>query len=288
MKRNKAVCRGRLQTSEHRILLAFLLTFVEVWGGVLTGSITICSDAVHDFGDCIALGIAWRMEKLSKKEPNEKYPFGYRRFSVLAGLINNLILLAGGVVIIVTSVQRFLCPREIDGEGMLVFAVFGILMNGAAMLLTAKGKNINERTISIHMLEDVLTWVAVLLVGLVMCFFELPVLDSVLSVGMTVVIFIGVAKNLKRIFAVLAMKTPLDTVRYQRLQRDLEQCGVALFAENVRVFSMDGEDAHAEVCLVLDTERSAEEQELLRKRVTECCEAHGICKTVVQMRFELK
>ncbi|MBQ9768183.1 MAG: cation transporter [Lachnospiraceae bacterium] len=281
-----------IKKSEHRILLAFLLnlifSFVEVWGSIVTGSVTIFSDAIHDFGDCVALGIAWRMEKISKKAANEKYQFGYRRFSVLAGLINNLILLAGGVIIIVTSVQRVLCPREIDGAEMLMFAVFGILMNGAAMLLTAKGKNINEKTISIHMLEDVLTWVAVLLVGGVMCFFELPVLDSVLSVGMTAVIFVGVAKNLKRIFAVLAVKSPLSAECYLRLKKDLAGCENGMLVEELRIFSMDGEDRLAEVCLLLDTDRSAEEQTLLMKRAKECCEAYGICQTIVQMRYEIK
>lgn len=281
-----------IRKSENRILLAFLLnlifSFVEVWGSMLTGSVTIFSDAIHDFGDCVALGIAWRMEKLSAKAPNEKYHFGYRRFSVIAGLINNLILLAGGVIIIVTSVQRIFYPREIDGVGMLGFAVVGILMNGAAMLLTAKGKNINEKTISIHMLEDVLTWVAVLLVGGVMCFFELPVLDSVLSVGMTVVIFVGVAKNLKRIFAVFSMRCPLSPENCQRLRENLVQCDEGVILEELRVFSMDGEDCQAEVCLLLTVERSAEEQGLLLKRAMECCETYGICQTIVQMRYEIK
>ena len=141
MKKNVREGRICVKKSENRIMLAFLLnlifTFVEIWGSVITGSVTILSDAIHDFGDCIALAVAWRMEKLSKRPANERYQFGYRRFSVVAGLINNMILLMGGVILIVTSVQRFFDPRPINGKGMLVFAVFGILINGIAMLLTA-------------------------------------------------------------------------------------------------------------------------------------------------------
>lgn len=277
--------------SETRILVAFLLnlffTFVEIIGSVFTGSVTILSDAIHDFGDCIALGMAWRMEKLSKRPANERYQFGYRRFSVVAGLINNMILLMGGVILIVTSVQRFFDPRPINGKGMLVFAVFGILINGIAMLLTARGKSINERTISMHMLEDVLTWVAVLAVGTVMCFYELPVLDSVLSIGMTFVIFAGVLRNLKKIFGIITLRSPLAVPEYRKLQEALTERNVVGVLEDLRVYSMDGEDKIAEVCLVLYEEVGTEDFMQLERQTRACCETFGIGRVMVQIRYEI-
>ncbi len=290
MGKNTAGCCGRVKKSENRILLAFLLnlffSFVEVWGGLLTGSITIMSDAIHDFGDCIALGMAWRMEKLSKRPPNQKYHFGYRRFSVIAGLINNLILLAGGVIIIVTCTQRFFSPREIDGAGMFVFAVFGILMNGIAMILTARGSNINEKTISTHMLEDVLTWAAVLIVGIIMHFFHLPILDSLLSIGMTLVIFCGVARNLKRIFAVLAVRSPLKAEDYDSLKGELEGCEPFARLENLRLYSISGEDKNAEVFFKLTGECQAKEHEQLFEKAEECCKRYGIEQVFIQARYK--
>lgn len=277
--------------SETRILVAFLLnlffTFVEIIGSVFTGSVTILSDAIHDFGDCIALGMAWRMEKLSKRPANERYQFGYRRFSVVAGLINNMILLMGGVILIVTSVQRFFDPRPINGKGMLVFAVFGILINGIAMLLTARGKSINERTISMHMLEDVLTWVAVLAVGAVMCFYELAVLDSVLSIGMTFVIFAGVLRNLKKIFGIITLRSPLAVPEYRKLQEALTERNVVGVLEDLRVYSMDGEDKIAEVCLVLYEEVGTEDFMQLERQTRACCETFGIGRVMVQIRYEI-
>lgn len=278
-------------TSENRIMVAFLLnlifTFVEIWGSILTGSVTILSDAIHDFGDCIALGMAWRMEKVSKRPANERYQFGYRRFSVVAGLVNNLILLMGGGVLIVTSLQRFFAPRPIDGKGMLVFAVFGILMNGSAMLLTSKGKNINEKTISMHMLEDVLTWVAVLVVGAVMCFIELPVLDSLLSIGMTLVIFVGVARNLKKLFAIITVRSPLEKEEYRKLQEQLAELNFAGTLEEVRLYSMDGEDINGEVSLVLYEEVGAEDMMQLYHSALDCCENFGVSRAVIQIRYEI-
>lgn len=280
----------RVRKSENRILVAFLLnlffTFVELWGSVLTGSVTILSDAVHDFGDCIALAVAWRMEKLSKRPANERYQFGYRRFSVVAGLVNNLILLTGGVVLIVASVQRFFNPRMIDGRGMLLFAVFGILVNGTAMRLTAKGENINEKTISMHMLEDVLTWVTVFCVGVVLCFYELPVLDSILSIGMTFVIFAGVFRNLRKIVAIITVKSPLEVREYRQLRDRLDRLNEVGVLEELRLFTMDGEDKNAEVCMVIYEELATEDMMRFFSRVNECCEKAGIGHTVIQVRYE--
>lgn len=289
MEITKSTGRRRIKKSETRILLAFLLnlmfTFVEIWGSMLTGSVTIFSDAIHDFGDCIALGISWRMEKISKRPANDKYHFGYRRFSVVAGLINNMILLMGGAILIVTSVQRFFEPKPIDGQGMLVFAVFGILVNGAAMLLTAKGKNMNERAISMHMLEDVLTWVAVLLVGFVMCFYDLPVLDSMLSIAMTFVIFAGVVKNLRGIFSILTVRSPLEKKEYRELWEKLDTLNGAGTLEELRVFTLDGEGLSAEICMVYFEPVECYDMKELFGAVKECCRESGIENPVIQFRY---
>lgn len=290
MKTTKSAGRFHIKKSETRILLAFLLnllfTFVEIWGSILTGSVTIFSDAIHDFGDCIALSLSWRMEKFAKRPPSERYHFGYGRFSVVAGLVNNLILLMGGVVLIVTSVQRFFDPKPIDGRGMLVFALFGILVNGAAMLLTSKGNNMNERAISMHMLEDVLTWVAVLAVGIVMCFYELPVLDSILSIGMTLIIFLGVAGNLKGIFSILTVRSPLGKKEYRALWEKLDSLNGAGSLEELRVFTLDGETLFAEVCMVYFEPVECYDMRELFAAIGDCCREAGVEKTVIQFRYD--
>ena len=282
---------GVLGSSENRIMLAFLLnfvfTFVEVWGSAMTGSVTILSDAVHDFGDCIALAMAWRMEKIAKRPANARYPFGYGRFSVVAGLINTIILLMGGIVLIVTSLHRLFDPRSIDGRGMIMFAVFGILINGTAMRLTAKGRNVNEKTISMHMLEDVLTWTVVLLVGGVMCFYELPMLDSLLSIGMTLVIFVGVIRNLKRIFEIITVQSPLTEKEQGELTERLEELNEFGSVEALRVFTMDGQDRKAEVCLVLYEEITPEDMMLMHGQAERCCREFGIGQSLIQFRYEV-
>lgn len=277
---------GRNSSSERRILLAFALNLffavLEVFGGLFTGSVMIFSDAIHDFGDCLVLGISWGMERISGRPADEKYPFGYRRFSVLAGLINSLILLIGGTIMIVTAVERFFESREINGIGMLLFSVFGILINGAAVLITSKGNNINEKSISTHMLEDVLTWIAVLVVGVVLCFKDIPALDSILAIVMTLVIFFGVMKNLKRVFAVLIMRSPLCGEQYAELINRLHQNLGAETKVSVRVFSMDGERHIAFVELGEEGEETLFEQTQRNREIRTLFLEYGIDTVLIQ------
>ncbi|HAZ19495.1 MAG TPA: cation transporter, partial [Clostridiales bacterium] len=167
----KCYCNGDdMDTHEHKaskhILVAFLLNlsfvFIEIIGGIYTNSIAILSDAVHDFGDCLALGCAWILEKVSEKKPDDHYTFGYKRYSLLSALITAVVLVAGAAAVIYSSVLRWMEPVEIKAKGMLIIAVLGVLVNGVAVLKTSRGHGANEKAISLHMLEDVLGWVAIL------------------------------------------------------------------------------------------------------------------------------
>jgi cobalt-zinc-cadmium efflux system protein len=140
-------------SADENILVAFFLNlffvFVELAGGFLTNSFAILSDAVHDFGDCVAIGFAYLMEKYSNKTPDEKYTYGYRRYSLLSAIITSLILVIGSIFILIGSVTRFNEQGEISGLGMLIIAVFGVVVNGIAVVKTRKGTGVNERAISL-------------------------------------------------------------------------------------------------------------------------------------------
>jgi len=158
---------------------AFLLNIsfcvIELIGGLLTNSIAILSDALHDFGDSISLGLAWYFQKISKRKPDSRYTYGYKRFSTLSALVNCLVLLTGSGFILYESIKRILNPIESNAQGMFVLAVVGVLVNGAAVVRLKKGDSLNEKVVSLHLLEDVLGWVAVLIGSIVMMFVDVPV-----------------------------------------------------------------------------------------------------------------
>lgn len=154
--------------------VAFLLnlgfTIIEIAGGFWTNSIAILTDAVHDSGDCISLGFAWYLQKISSRERTSTYTYGYRRFSVLGALITGLVLLAGLTFILWNAVKRLISPEEVLAPGMIALAVIGVVMNGAAVLRVRKGESLSEKVVSWHLLEDTLGWIAVLIGALIMTF----------------------------------------------------------------------------------------------------------------------
>ena len=169
---------------ESNIGIAFLLnisfTIIELIGGYMTNSVAIISDAVHDFGDSISLGMAWYFQKISKREKTDKYTYGYKRFSLLGAIINSIVLVVGSIYIISEAVPRLFSPQETSAKGMFALAIVGIIINGAAVLKTRTGDSINERVVSLHMMEDVLGWAAVLVGSVIMHFTGLTIIDPIL------------------------------------------------------------------------------------------------------------
>ncbi len=144
----------------NNIKVAFFLnlgfTILELIGGVWINSVAIMSDALHDLGDSLSLGLAWYFEKLSKKGSDQHFSYGYKRFSLLGAVINSVILLVGSFIILSEAIPRLWNPEEVNAPGMIGFALLGILVNGAAVLRLKQGSSVNERVIRLHLHEDVL------------------------------------------------------------------------------------------------------------------------------------
>ena len=181
--------------SEKNILIAFVLNLVfsifEFVGGAITGSVAIVSDAVHDIGDALSIGVSYFLEKKSKKQPDEIYTYGYKRFSVMGSLITTVVLLFGSIAVIYNSVIRIFNPVEIDYGGMIVFAIIGVIVNFIAAWFTKEGDSLNQKAVNLHMAEDVLGWVVVLIGAIVMQFTDFVIIDSIMSVVVAIFILIN-------------------------------------------------------------------------------------------------
>lgn len=181
---------------------------IEIVGGFYTNSVAILSDAVHDLGDSLSLGLAYYFQKKSQQKSDVKYTYGYKRFSLLGAFINSLVLTVSSIFIIAESVRRLFDPQQPDSAGMMVFAVVGILANTLAMLRLRKGASLSEKVVSLHFLEDVLGWCAVLAGSIVMMFADVPILDPILSIAISLFILWNVYKNLKATFRILFQGSP--------------------------------------------------------------------------------
>ncbi len=243
--------------TEQNILIAFILNLLfsvfEFVGGILTGSIAIVSDAVHDLGDAASIGISFFLEKKSKNKPNEKYTYGYARYSVIGGFITTIILLIGSVVMIYNAVGRMVSPTSVNYNGMIVFAAVGVCVNFCAAFFTREGGSLNQKAVNLHMLEDVLGWAVVLVGAIVMRFTNFTLLDPIMSIGVSIFILVNAIGNLKEIFDIFLEKTPHD-FDVAEIKEHIEEIDGVLDVHHIHLWSLDGQNNYATLHIVTDSD----------------------------------
>lgn len=236
-----------------RILIAFILNLCfavfEFIGGLLTGSVSILSDSIHDIGDAASIGISYFMEKISGRPPNKQYTYGYRRYSVLGGLITTIILLIGSILMISGSIYRLVNPIEINYDGMIVLAIIGCVINFIAGKITHHEHSINQKAVSLHMLEDMLGWIIVFIGAIVMRFTDWYFIDPILSIVMSIFIGYHAIKTLIQITNIFLIKTP------KHINVDVIRASLILIPgisdiHHLHIWTIDGESVLASMHIV--------------------------------------
>ena len=260
--------------TEKKILIAFILnlsfSIFEIIGGMLTGSVAIISDALHDFGDAVCIAISYFLEVKSKKQPDEKYTFGYARYSVLGSVVTTSVLLLGSIMIIYNGVHRMYNPVKIDYNGMIFFAVVGMLVNFGAAYFTQEGNSLNQRAVNLHMLEDVLGWTVVLTGAVVMRFTSFALLDPLMSIGVAVFILVNAIKNLRLVLALFLEKIPAG-IQIKEIEEYVRKIDGVLDVHDIHIWSMDGQNNFATMHIVTDFESRE-----IKGRIREELREHGI------------
>ncbi len=270
--------------SEKNILIAFILNLAfaifELIGGAITNSVAIVSDAIHDMGDSISIGLSFVLERISKKKPDDKYTYGYVRYSVIGSIITTTILLVGSIFVIYNAIKRIMNPIEINYNGMIIFAVVGVVVNFLAAYFTQEGESLNQKSVNLHMLEDVLSWGIVLIGALIMRFTDISIIDPVLSIGVAVFILFCALKNLKTIMDLFLEKTP-NNINIAELKEHLLQIKGVEDIHHIHVWSIDGVNNYATMHVVVDNDCKE-----IKHEIKEKLEEHGIIHTT--MEFEDK
>jgi len=264
--------------------LNFSFTIIEFIGGMLTNSIAIISDAVHDLGDSLSLAVAWYFQKKSKKPSTKQYTYGYKRFSLLGAIVTSVVLIVGSVYVLSEAIPRLVSPQETNAEGMFLLAIAGIVANGIGFFRTRKAGSINERVVSLHLLEDVLGWIAVLIGSAVMYFTGLTIIDPILSILIAGYVLLNVIKNIKLVMPILLQGTPPD-VDYEYIIEKLKDNEYIDDLHDLHIWSLDDEynvfTAHA----VLKEAVPAEVITELKKAIRAVLKEGNIHHTTIE--FEL-
>ena len=203
---------GHHQAIQGRIGFAFFsnlaFAIIELIGGIYVNSVAILSDALHDFGDAVALGVAWYLEGKSRNLSDQEYSYGYKRLSTLSAVVSAMVLISGSLIILWESVPRLLRPETPNFNGMIGLSILGIAVNGVSYLRMKKGSSLNERVLTWHFIEDLMGWVIVFIGAIVMKIFNIPVIDALMAVALACWVMWNVVKTLKEAFRIFLQAIP--------------------------------------------------------------------------------
>ena len=271
--------------TEKNILIAFLLnisfSLFELIGGIFTNSIAIISDAIHDFGDATSIGIAYFLEKKSKKKPDAIYTYGYTRYSILGAIITNTILIVGSAFVIFNAVKRIINPEAINYNGMIIFAIFGVIVNFVAAYFTKDGDSLNQKAVNLHMLEDVLGWAVVLIGAVVIKFTEITIIDPIMSIFVAIFILVNALKSYRKIVDLFLEKIP-DGLNIEEIKEHLCQMANVQDVHHIHVWSIDGVNNYATMHIVTDVENT----KCLKCEIKSELMEHGIAHVTIEFEME--
>lgn len=276
---------GQDLKGDKSILVAFILnaTFsvIEFIGAYFTNSVAIFSDALHDLGDSLSLLFSYFAEKLSHKKADDKFTFGYRRYSILSAVINGLVLLLGSIFVIFEASQRIMTPEPVEPKGMLGLAILGIIVNGFAAYRLSKTNGMNPKMVMYHLLEDLLGWVAVFIVSVILLFKPWFILDSILSILVSLVILRGVYKNLRKAGEILLQKFPKD-LELENIKKKIINLNLVLDVHAVKGWSIDDETHYLRFHVSLPGETTISEADKLKKPIKNILSKHNVNYSTIE------
>ena len=262
-----------------------VFALIELVGGLLTNSVAILSDAVHDLGDSLSLGTAWYFEKKSKKGRSKLFNYGYYRFSLMGAFINCIVLVIGSLFVIQESIKRLSNPEQANAKGMLLIAILGIVVNAVAMMRLKRGSSINERVVSLHFLEDVLGWVAVLIGSVIMIFVDIPILDPILSLLIAGFVLFNVYRNIKPAFNIVLQGVPKDISESEvceLLMKDPEVKEIHDF----RFWTLDGAHHVASMHIVVRSNLDLKKAEFLKEGIKKQLKKIHIIDATIEVEYD--
>ena len=249
------------------IAFALNLAFaaIELVGGIVTNSVAILSDAVHDFGDAATLAVAWALERVAGKKRRGRLTYGFRRYSLLGAFISGVILLGGSIGILFEAIPRLFDPEPVDPIGMMLLALLGLIFNGAAVFRLKKQESANSRLVMLHLMEDLLGWAAVLVGSVAIYFFGINILDPILSVAVTIFIMAKAIPRLLEVGRIFLQYAPPET-DVEEISRRVTAHPEVQEVHDLHLWSLDGRYTLLTAHVVVSTGESITLEEIERIR----------------------
>ncbi|WP_299108257.1 cation diffusion facilitator family transporter [uncultured Winogradskyella sp.] len=269
------------------IFLNIVITVAQVIGGLVSGSLSLLSDALHNFSDVISLIVSYVASKLSKQKASINRTFGYKRAEILAAFINASTLIIVAVLLIIEAVKRFNNPQEVESNLVIWLSIIAIIGNGLSVLLLKKDSknNINMRSAYLHLLTDMLASVAVLIGGLLMKYYQLFWVDSLLTL-LIALYLIWVGYDLLKVSTKMLMLFTPDDINIKKVVRAVNKLPKVSKLHHVHIWNLSDDELHLEAHLDLSEDITTTEfNNLLLKIETILHNEFNINHVTIQPEF---
>ena len=236
------------------------LTFniIVIIGGLATNSMAILADCIHDMSDTISIAFAWFLEHVAQKDSTDNYSYGYQRFSILGAVVISVFVIIMALVILSEAIPRLFSPEGVDAGGMLLVAIVGIIFKSISVYRLHDGETFKEKAILIHQLGDIFEWVAILVLSIVLMFWDgAPYLDPFVSIGIALWLIFNLGRNLYKSLEVLLQKTP-DYFDVEEFKSSITSIEGVNAIDDFHVWSLDGIDSVLTLKVAIDDLNSQE------------------------------
>jgi cobalt-zinc-cadmium efflux system protein len=267
--------------------LNLIITIVEIIGGLLSNSLALLSDAIHNLGDTFAVMLAYIANRISQKDATEKKTFGYKRIEILAALLNAVILIVITVFLFIEAYHRLFAPEPIKGRLMLVIAVIGLIANLVAVLILKKNthSNINIRAAYLHLLGDTISSIAVILGAILISFFKIYWIDPLITIIIGAYILKEAFSILKEALDILMQSTP-TTVDITDIVEAIQKSDEVDNVHHVHSWKLDDKQIHFECHVDLNKDLLISETDTLRLEIEKLLKnKFGISHVTIQFEY---
>jgi len=235
------------------MLLNFIISITELIGGIISGSLSLISDALHNFSDGIAIIISYFAIKLNEKPTNQNFTFGFKRAEIIAAVFNASVLVGISIYLFIASYNRFLNPTQIEGNLMIIVASIGLFANIIGTFLLKRGAkdNLNIKSAYFHLLSDAISSVAVIIGGIFIHFYNIYWIDPLLTVLISLYIIKESYSIVKEATLVLMMAAP-ENISITEIEKSILQLDEIKNIHHVHLWRVNDKDVHFEAHVIVD------------------------------------
>ncbi len=267
-------------------IINVIFTIIEIIGGYISNSIAITSDAIHDLGDSICLGFAYWSEKKAKdSERSDVYTYGMNRLPLVSALLNALILVSGSIGILVYSISRLNDPPEVHADKMIFIAILGVVFNTWAALKLHHNEGLNAKVASLHLLEDVLGWVAVLIGSIVIYFTGLSIIDPILSIVIACYILYNAFKNIREAYYIIMQKTPPE-LSSEHITKELMSINGINDVHDIHLWTLEGSKHILSMHVIVGEKSDSEQLIRIKREIREKLNSFGNIHATIEFEWE--